>query len=63
MSRFGELFNKVFNEKSLTEVARGWLRYEAIRKLNPRQFDELYRRNLAGENFDAMVDQLLEEDK
>jgi hypothetical protein len=27
------------------------------------RFDELYRRNLAGENFDAMVDQLLEEDK
>ena len=58
MSRFCELFNKVFNERNPTELAMGWLRYEAIRKLNPRQFDELYRRNIAGENFDTMVDQL-----
>jgi len=33
-------------------------RYEKLRKLNPRQFDELYARNLRGENFDKMVDNL-----
>lgn len=33
-------------------------RYEKLRKLNPRQFDELYARNLSGENFDEMVDKL-----
>lgn len=33
-------------------------RYEKLRKLNPRQFDELYARNLRGENFDKMVDEL-----
>lgn len=35
-------------------------RYEAVRLLNPRQFAELYARNLAGEGaFDALVDGLV----
>ncbi|HEY6018525.1 MAG TPA: hypothetical protein VIY48_01060, partial [Candidatus Paceibacterota bacterium] len=42
--------------ESVTEAAA---RYEALRLLNPRQFTELYKRNLAGENFDAMVDELI----
>lgn len=34
-------------------------RYEIVRNLNPRQFAELYARNLAGEGaFDALVDEL-----
>ena len=36
-----------------------YLRYEALRRLNPRQFEVLWKRNLAGENFDAMVDELV----
>lgn len=35
------------------------LRYEALRKLNPRQYAELHKRNMKGENFDAMVDALV----
>ena len=41
------------------EIMRGYLRYEALRKLNPRQFQELCRRNIAGEHFDTMIDQLI----
>lgn len=34
-------------------------RYEKLRKLNPRQFTELYERNIRGEGrFDDLVDQL-----
>lgn len=33
-------------------------RYEKIRRLNPRQFGELWQRNLKGENFDDMIDAL-----
>ena len=47
--------NKVIAERTPDELALGWLRYEALRKLNPRQYGELHARNLAGENFDAMV--------
>jgi len=36
-----------------------YLRYEALRRLNPRQFEALWNRNMAGENFDAMVDEMV----
>lgn len=40
-------------------MAHGYLRYEALRKLNATQFGSLVSRNLAGENFDGMVDELI----
>lgn len=40
-------------------LALGYLRYEALRKLAPRQFSDLHKRNLKGENFDAMVDEMV----
>ena len=43
------------------ELALGFLRYEALRKLTPRKFSELHVRNLRGENFDEMVDKLVVE--
>lgn len=60
--------NRIFQEEHLL----GWLpmpvydpsakpptdRYEKLRKLNVRQFTELHKRNLSGENFDEMVDKL-----
>lgn len=45
------------------ELAIGWLRYEALRKLNAHQFAELCKRNLKGERFDDMVDQLVERER
>jgi hypothetical protein len=44
--------------KTITELAIGYRRYEALRKLNAREFSELCQRNLKGENFDQMVDDL-----
>ena len=41
------------------DVCHGFLRYEALRKLNIVEFAALYTRNLAGENFDSMVDELI----
>jgi hypothetical protein len=41
------------------ELALGWLRYEALRRVNPRIFAEMNRRNLAGEFFDDLVDEAL----
>ncbi len=34
-------------------------RYEALRRVNPRQFMDLWNRNLKGEKFDALVDDLV----
>ncbi len=41
------------------ELAIGWMRYKALRALSPHQYDELHRRNLKGERFDDMVDELV----
>lgn len=45
------------------ELALGWLRYEELRKLSVRQFKELNARNLKGEFFDSMVDELVKENR
>lgn len=41
------------------DLALGWLRYGALRKLTPAQFRELCDKNLAGHKFDDLVDELI----
>lgn len=41
------------------ELALGYLRYETLRRLSPRAFGELHRRNLEGRFFDGLVDESL----
>ena len=41
------------------ELALGWLRYEALRRANPRIFSEMNRRNMSGEFFDDIVTEAL----
>lgn len=41
------------------EIALGCLRYEALRRLNCHQIEDLHKRNMFGENFDGMVDELI----
>ena len=43
----------------LREAAIGHARYEDLRMWNRAEFLELWRRNLAGENFDSLVDELV----
>ncbi len=51
---------ELFNEDALQinnprELAIGYMRYETLRKLKPRQFAYLNKLNLEGRNFDGMV--------
>ena len=41
------------------ELALGYARYEKLRTLNVRQFAELTKRNLNGESFDGMIDEMI----
>lgn len=41
------------------ELALGWLRYEALRRVSPRIFAAITRRNLGGECFDDIVTEAL----
>lgn len=46
-------------EEKLEELKLAHKRYEKVRKLNPRQFAELYEQNLRGvATFDELVDQI-----
>ena len=54
-----KLIIKAIKERPTVQLAIGFLRYEALRKLNATQFSELCHRNLHGERFDDMVDQLV----
>jgi len=53
------LITKVSGAFNARELALGYLRYEALRKLNPREFSALVTRNIEGENFDKMVTELI----
>lgn len=44
---------------SSDELTINHLRYQALRRLSPQQYAELHKRNLAGERFDDMVDELV----
>jgi peptidoglycan hydrolase CwlO-like protein len=59
--RASSLFDKLVAANARAEAAEADARrYKSLRRLNARQFAELFERNLAGENFDAMVDALLD---
>lgn len=57
--KLSRIVNRHIKAFSLNEMAMYSLRYSALRKLNPRQFAELHKRNMAGERFDDMVDALV----
>lgn len=42
------------------ELALGYLRYEAVRRMSPRTFGELHKLNLSGKFFDSLVDETLQ---
>ena len=50
---------EVISERAVEELALGWLRYEALRKLNPRQYSDLSKENLTGRAFDDLVDEMI----
>jgi hypothetical protein len=58
-TKFDNFLYDVEQETDHGEAVLGYLRYEELRKLNVNQFAELFKRNIAGENFDKMVDELI----
>lgn len=51
---------KLFELLNYNTEHLNFLRYETVRRLNPREFTKLYKRNITtGEHFDDLVDQLI----
>ena len=51
--------SEAMESKNIAELTQGYLRYEALRKLTPRQFKGFNDIHLDGKNFDEMVDELV----
>ena len=45
--------------RAIEDCVKAAKRYELVRTLNAKQFKDLHLRNLKGENFDAMVDEMM----
>ena len=58
MKTITDIAKHIWDSSSKISVAKDAVRYDAVRRLTPDQFTELHKRNLEGENFDGMVEQL-----
>ena len=47
--------------RTVPRLTLGYMRYEALRRLNPKDYTKLHQRNLLGERFDDLVDDLVVE--
>lgn len=56
-----ERIDQVVMNNSASDLAIGFLRYEAIRKLRPNLFRDAHNRTITDERFDFMVDMLVED--
>lgn len=60
MSEIETLVAQAMTERDPRELALGYLRYEALRKLGTASYAELCRKNIhEGRRFDDLVDDLL----
>ena len=59
MNKLEHLIALCESDHTSKEMALGWLRYETLRRMNPRQFSELNRLNMAGKPFDDLVTEAL----
>ena len=50
-----QLISVAIKNHTPEELALGWVCYEVVRTMNARQFGEMCKRNLSGENFDGMI--------
>ena len=54
------LVAQAMTERDPRQLALGYLRYEALRKLGPSKYAELCRKNIhEGHRFDDLVDELI----
>lgn len=47
------------NYRTVPHLTLGFMRYEALRRLHPSEYMKLHNRNIAGERFDDLVDDLV----
>lgn len=59
LRQIADKLDELNGKKSIQDHEKGYRRYEKLRKLNPRQFEELYLKNIqTGQKFDDLVDEI-----
>lgn len=59
-TKMAELRRQTYERRSGFDLAEGYLRYEALRKLNVPQFQALFLAHLVGtKTFDELVDEIV----
>ncbi len=55
MKTLEQLITDTIADRTIEQLALGWLRYEELRRFSVAAYQCLVSRNLEGENFDEMV--------
>jgi hypothetical protein len=55
MKTLEQLITNTIADRTTEQLAKGWLRYEELRRFSVAAYQCLISRNLEGENFDEMV--------
>lgn len=59
-TKMAELRRQTYERRSGFDLAEGYLRYEALRKLNVQQFQALFLAHIAcDKSFDELVDEIV----
>ena len=57
-SGVGYTTNMAYLVDKIRNLRIGSVRYDKVRRLNARQFDEIFKRNVQGEKFDNIIDEM-----
>lgn len=58
-----DIIKQLIKHEEPARLALGFMRYEYLRRFNPRQFQELWNKNLNGAGgFDDLIDAMMAED-
>ena len=61
MSKIHQKVTEAKDERSYTECALGFVLYEFVRRLRPKQFERIWQRNISeNKSFDDIIDEMIE---
>jgi hypothetical protein len=60
-TEFDIRLREALTEHGVTTLALGFVRYERLRTMSPRQFAKLHAATMTGKSFDDLVDEAIEE--
>lgn len=63
MKSLNEIITRTMRDRTQSELALGWLRYETLRRWTLQEVTKAHKLNLNGKNFDSLVDESIVRDR